>query len=95
MHQKTPVFLVKYFHNKDLNEIKPQISQISQNLFLTRINTVFSRLGVLDKPCFLSKLNRRICPRPLVGQRQAAHFLSRAKNTDFRQTERRTSLCFY
>ena len=52
-------------------------------IFSTRINTVFARLGVLDKPCFLSKLNRRICLRPLVGQRQAAHFLSRAKNTDF------------
>jgi len=26
MHQKTPVFLAKYCHNKDLNEIEPRIS---------------------------------------------------------------------
>jgi len=26
VHQKTPVFLLKYCHNKDLKKIKPQIS---------------------------------------------------------------------
>ena len=52
-------------------------------IFLTRVNTVFARLGVLNKFCFLSKLNRRIRLRPPDGQRQATHLLSRAKNTDF------------
>ena len=52
-------------------------------VFVTQVNTVFARLGVLDTSCFLSKLNRRIRLRPQDGQRQAIHLLSRAKNTDF------------
>jgi len=56
---------------------------LATDIFLTRVNTVFARLGVLDKSCFLSKLNRRIRLRPQDGQRQVIHLLSRAKNTDF------------
>jgi hypothetical protein len=49
---------------------------------LTLIYTEFAWLGVLDEPCFLSELSRRIRHRPPCGQKKGPTFSSQAKDTD-------------
>ena len=43
MHQKTPVFLIKYCHNKELRKIKPQINADSRRFFLFFIKFYFTQ----------------------------------------------------
>jgi hypothetical protein len=48
----------------------------------TQIHTVFALLGVLDEPCFLSELSRRIRHRPPNPIKYGLLFISRAKDAD-------------
>ena len=61
-----PHFLARGPAGKNACSLKVKIILITiDTALLHRINTAFARLGVLDEPCFLSKLSRKIRHRPL------------------------------